>query len=65
MAITMQDKITKALDNLSMAPTFKKDVPDQLTKAIKQLAETSKVLKDKITNLMIRNAFYTSNGGHH
>ena len=35
MAITIQDNITKALDNLAMSTTTKQDVLTQLTSTIK------------------------------
>ena len=56
MVITTQDKISKALDNLSMATNSEKDILNHLTSTTKQLAETNKNLTDKIKTQTATNA---------
>ena len=48
MAITMQDNIVKALENLAMTTTSDKYVLTQLTSNIKQLEENNRNLMEKI-----------------
>ena len=64
MAITMQDNIVKALENLAMTTTSDKYVLTPLTSNIKQLEENNRNLMEKIQNLTAKNACLTSDGGH-
>ena len=64
MAITIQDEIFEALENLDIATISEKYVLTQLTRTIKQLTETSKILMKQIKTLPKKNARFTSNGGH-
>ena len=60
----MQDEINESLDNLSMEKTPERYLLTHLTITIKQLAETNKILTEKIKTLTATNLCLTSNDGH-
>ena len=55
----MQDNITEVLDNFYMATTLEKYVLTHITNTIKPLAETNKILTEKINTLTATNECLT------
>ena len=55
MVIRTQDKISEALNNLTIYTASEKYVITQITSIIKQLEETNKILTDQLKTLIATN----------
>ena len=63
MAIITQDKITKDPGKMNMDTTAWKYVIYQLTRTIKQLADTDKIITEQVRTFNATNALLEPHGG--